>query len=98
MKMVNIYSGPVLNKTVYLRSASKLSLVEGDDKPRPAKVVKTFTSTPEELVKLCAAFAQATSAACNSHLTPLKLMENLIDRFERARDKQTQMAASVNTE
>ena len=75
-----------------------LSLGIGDDNPRPAKAAKTFTSTPEELVKLCGAFAQATSAACNSRLTPVKLMENLIDRFERARDKQTQMAESVNTD
>ncbi len=76
-----------------------LSLGIGDDNPRPAKAAKTFTSTPEELVKLCGAFVQATtSGACNSRLTPVKLMENLIDRFERARDKQTQMAESVNTD
>ena len=75
----------------------KLSLDQGEENPRPAKVARTFTSTPEELVKLCGAFAQATSAACNSRLTPVKTMENLIDRFERARDKQTQMAASVST-
>ena len=75
-----------------------LSLGLGDDNPRPAKVPRTFTSTPEELVKLCGAYAQATSAACNSRLTPVKLMENLIDRFERARDKQIQMAESVKTD
>ena len=76
----------------------KLSLAAEDGNPKPAKVAKTFTSTPEELVKLCGAFVQATSAACNSRLTPVKLMENLIDRFERARDKQPQMADSVNTD
>ena len=47
-------------------------------------------------MKLCGAFAQATSAACNSRLTPVKMMENLIDRFERARDNQTKMVASIN--
>ena len=72
----------------------KLSLDQGEDNPRPVKVAKTFLSTPEELVKLCGAFAQATSAACNSRLTPVKMMENLIDRFEKARDKQTKMMAS----
>ena len=51
----------------------KLSLVEGDDNPRPAKAAKTFTSSPEELVRLCGAFVQATSAACNSRLTPVNL-------------------------
>ena len=77
----------------------KLSLGVGDDNPRPAKAAKTFTSTPEELVKLCGAYSQAiTSAACNSRFTPVKIMENLIDRFEKAREKQIQMADSVNTD
>ena len=75
-----------------------LSLGLGDDNPRPAKAPRTFTSTPEELVKLCGAYAQATSAACNSRLTPVKLMENLIDRFEKAREKQSQKAESVNAD
>ena len=66
----------------------KLSLAGEDGNPKPAKVAKTFNSTPEDLVKLCGAFAQATSAACNSRLLPVKMMENLIDRFEKARDKQ----------
>ena len=74
----------------------KLSLGTDEDSARPAKVIKTFTSTPEELVKLCGAFVQATSAACNSRLTPVRMKENLIDRFERARDRQAKMAASVN--
>ena len=74
----------------------KLSLGSDEDSPRPAKVARTFTTTPEELVKLCGEFAQATSAACNSRLTPVRMMENLIDRFEKARGKQKGMAASVN--
>ena len=73
----------------------KLTLGPDEDSPRPAKAARTFTSTPEELVKLCGAFVQATSAACNSRLTPVKMMEGLIDRFEKARDKQAKMGAEV---
>ena len=46
----------------------KLSLGPGEDNPRPVKVAKTFTSTPEELVKLSGAFAQAASARAASLL------------------------------
>ena len=42
----------------------KLSLDPEEESPRPAKVPRTFTSTPEELVRLCGAFAQPTSTAC----------------------------------
>ena len=49
-------------------------------------------------MKLCGAFAQATSAACNSRLIPVKMMENIIDRFEKARGKQAWMAAAINPE
>ena len=57
----------------------KLSLGSDEDSPRPAKVARTFTSTPEELVKLCGAFVQATSAACDSLLTHVRMIDNLID-------------------
>jgi hypothetical protein len=67
----------------------KLQLSTSDDlDPRPVKRAKMFTTTPAEMVRLCAQFSQATAAALDKRLNPLKTMETLVEKIERSRKKQ----------
>ena len=58
------------------RTKLKLRIGPGDEAPRPAKKQRIFLTTAEEMVKLCGAFVQATSSACDKPLTPVKTMES----------------------
>ena len=47
--------------------------IVNDDKvdPIPAKVPRRFTTTPEEVVKLCMQFVQTTSSALDRNFNPV---------------------------
>ena len=67
----------------------KLQMNTSDDlDQRPVKQAKTFTTTPEEMVKLFAQYSQATATALNTRINPLRTMELLVEKVEKSRKKQ----------
>ena len=76
----------------------KLPSTAGEDLDRrPAKQQKTFTTTPEEMVKIFGQYMQAQGANFDRRVQPARVMENIIERVEGARRSEQVTVAVPST-
>jgi hypothetical protein len=62
---------------------------------RPSKRQQTFTTTPEEMVKICGQYMQAQGASCARRVQPAQVMESIIERVELARQREQEAAGEL---